>query len=132
MHDYAQYPSAAVTRTGDAAQPARDFWLHLQPMHFMAGLDRLTAMVAARRERASSRAELAELEPTIGAHLRAAGMQLVTTSQDDWLVHSERALDVQTVTPESGGRESARAGDAAGSRCAGAAPAHDGAADAAA
>ncbi len=93
-HDYAQYPSAAVTRTGDAAQPARDFWLQLQPMHFMAGLDRLTAVVL-HGSTGASRAELAELEPTIAAHLRTAGMQLVTTSQDDWLVHSERALDVQ-------------------------------------
>jgi hypothetical protein len=100
IDDYAQYPSAAVTRTGDAAQPARDFWLQLQPMHFMAGLDRLTAMVL-HGATGASRAELVELEPTIGAHLRAAGMQLVTTSQDDWLVHSERALDVRTVTPET-------------------------------
>jgi hypothetical protein len=100
IDDRAQYPSAAVTRTGDIAAPARDFWLHLQPMHFMAGLDRLTAMVL-HGSAGVARAELAELEPTIAAHLRAAGMQLVTTSRGDWLVHSERALDVQTETPET-------------------------------
>ncbi len=100
INDYAQYPSAAVTRSGDAGQPARDFWLHLQPMHFAAGLDRLTAVVL-HGSTGVSRAELAELEPTIGAHLRAAGLQLVTTAQDDWLVRSDRALDVQTVTPET-------------------------------
>jgi hypothetical protein len=44
---------------------------------------------------------LAELEPTVAAHLRTAGMQLVTTSYGGWLVHSERVLDVQTATPES-------------------------------
>jgi hypothetical protein len=100
IDDYAQYPSAAVTRTGDIAQPARGFWLHLQPMHFVAGLDRLTAVVL-HGSNDVSRAELAELEPIIAAHLRTAGMQLVTTSHDDWLVHSERTLDVQTVTPEA-------------------------------
>jgi hypothetical protein len=69
-------------------------------MHFVAGLDRLTAVVL-HGANDVSRAELVELEPTIAAHLRTAGMQLVTTSHDDWLVRSERALDVQTATPES-------------------------------
>jgi hypothetical protein len=100
VHDHAQYPSAAVTYTGDVGEPARGFWLHLQPMHFVAGLDRLTAVVL-HGANDVSRAELVELEPTIGAHLRTAGMHLVTTSHDDWLVRSERPLDVQTVTPES-------------------------------
>jgi hypothetical protein len=99
VHDYAEYPSAAVTRTGDAAERARDFWLHLQPMHFMAGLDRLTAVML-HGASSVARAELAELEPIIGAHLRTAGMQLVTTSRGDWLVHVERALDLQTTPPE--------------------------------
>jgi hypothetical protein len=100
VHDHDQYPSAAVTRTGDAGEPARGFWLHLQPMHFMAGLDRLTA-VELHGASDVTRAELVELEPTIAAHLRTAAMQLVTTAHDDWLVHSESALDVQTATPES-------------------------------
>ena len=100
IDDYAQFPSAAVTRTGDSGEPARDFWLHLQPMHFMAGLDRLTAVVL-HGSTGVARAELAELEPTIGAHLRVAGMRLVTTSQGGWLVHSEHTLDVQTATPET-------------------------------
>jgi hypothetical protein len=100
IDDRAQYPSAAVTRTGDIAEPARDFWLHLQPMHFMAGLDRLTAVVL-HGSTGVARAELAELEPTIAAHLRAGGMQLVTTARGDWLLHSERALDVKVETPET-------------------------------
>ena len=69
IDDYAEYPSAAVTRTGDAAERARGFWLHLQPMHFMAGLDRLTAVML-HGASSVTRAELAELEPMIGAHLR--------------------------------------------------------------
>jgi len=45
VHDHALYPSAAVMHTGDVGETARGFWLHLQPMHFVAGLDRLTAVV---------------------------------------------------------------------------------------
>jgi hypothetical protein len=100
VHEHQQYPSAAVTRTGDAGEPARGFWLHLQPMHFAASLDRLTAVVLHGASDVT-RAELVELEPTIGAHLRTAGMQLVTTAHNDWLVHSEQAIEVQTATPDS-------------------------------
>lgn len=100
VHDHARHPSGAVTRTGDVGETARGFWMQLQPMHLIAGLDRLTAVVL-HGANDVSRAELVELEPTIGAHLRTAGMHLVTTSHDDWLVHSERPLDVQTATPES-------------------------------
>jgi hypothetical protein len=99
VHDSSEYPSAAVTRTGDSFERARDFWLHLQPMHFMAGLDRLTAVML-HGSSSVARAELAELEPIIGSHLRSAGMQLVTTSQGDWLVHVDRVLDLQTAPPE--------------------------------
>jgi hypothetical protein len=98
--DHARYPSAAVTRSGAAGEPARGFWLQLQPMHFVAGLDRLTAVMLHGASDVT-RAELAELEPTIGAHLRTAGMHLATTAHNEWLVHSERALDLQMSTPDS-------------------------------
>ena len=100
IDNHAQYPSAAVTRTGDSNQPARGFWLQMQPMHFIAGMDRLTAVLL-HGSSGVARAELVQLEPTIGAHLRTAGMHLVTTSQNGWLVRSERTLDVQTATPET-------------------------------
>jgi hypothetical protein len=114
IDNHAQFPSAAVTRTGDSGEPVRDFWLQLQPMHLIAGLDRLTAMLL-HGSNGVARAELAQLEPTIGAHLRTAGMHLVTTSQNGWLARSERTLDVQTATPGDRRRDSARAGDAPGS-----------------
>ncbi|HKU15802.1 MAG TPA: hypothetical protein VJQ52_15505 [Steroidobacteraceae bacterium] len=100
IHEHAEYPSAAVMRSGDASARAPGYWLQLQPMHFSAGLDRLTAVML-HGANGVVRAELAELEPTIAAHLRTVGMELVTTSQEDWLVHSERALDLRTATPES-------------------------------
>ena len=118
-----EYPSAAVTRTGDAQERARGFWLHLQPMHFMAGLDRLTAVMlhgASRRHARGAGGAGADRS----AHICVtAAMQLVTTSQDGWLVHSRaRARRADRDARDCGG-ESARAGDAGGSRRAGAAPA---------
>lgn len=100
IHEPDQYPSAAVTRTGDVGERAGGYWLHLQPMHFVAGLDRLTAVLLRGSSRVA-RAELAELEPTIAAHLRPAGYSLMRTSLDDWLVRSDRTLDLLTCAPET-------------------------------
>ncbi len=45
LHDAAnEYPSAAVIRTGLSGQRADGFWLRAQPIHFAAGLDRLTTV----------------------------------------------------------------------------------------
>lgn len=93
------YPSAAVTRTGDSNERTSGFWLHVEPIHFAAGLDRLTALVL-QGERRVSEAERAELESLVAAHLRASGFDLVTTSAGDWLLRCPRALDVQTMSPE--------------------------------
>ncbi len=100
VHDYAEYPSAAVTRTGDAAERARDFWLHLQPMHFMAGLDRLTAVmlhgassVAARGTGGAGADRSARTcEP------RGCSWSRRREATGSYIV--ERALDVQTAPPE--------------------------------
>jgi hypothetical protein len=100
VQDHDRYPSAAVIRSGDVAARAQGFWMQLQPMHFVAGLDRLTAVMLHGSSRVA-RAELAQLEPTIGAHLRTAGLELVTTAHDEWLVRGERTLDVHTASPEA-------------------------------
>lgn len=93
------YPSAAVTRSGDLQKSAAGFWMHAQPMHFAVGLDRLTALTL-HGERRMSHAEREQLEPTIAAHLRASGFELVRTAAAEWLVHSEQPLDVYSVAPD--------------------------------
>jgi hypothetical protein len=95
-----QYPSAAVTRTGDSGERAAGFWLHALPMHFAAGLDRLTAVLLQGESRMAN-AERAELEPTVAAHLRSSGFELLSTASGEWLVRSERALELQTLSPEA-------------------------------
>lgn len=94
------YPSAAVTRTGDTGERAAGFWLHALPMHFAAGLDRLTAVLL-QGEGRIAKAEQAELEPTVAAHLRSSGFELLSSASGEWLVRSDRALEVQTLSPEA-------------------------------
>lgn len=94
----APYPSAAVTRTGESGERASGYWLHAQPMHFVAGLDRLTA-IELQGEARIVNAERAELEPTVAAHLRASGFELLSTSSGEWLMRSDRPLEVRTVSP---------------------------------
>ena len=55
-------------------EPARGFWLHLQPMHFMAGLDRLTAVVlhGASRRRARGAGGAGADDRRASAHCRDA------------------------------------------------------------
>jgi hypothetical protein len=97
-HDH--YPSAAVTRTGDIGERAGGYWLHALPMHFAAGLNHLTAVLLQGEGRVA-KAERAELEPTVAAHLRSSGFELLSTAGGEWLVRSDRALEVQTLSPEA-------------------------------
>lgn len=94
------YPGAATTRTGDIGSRAEGFWMQALPMHFSAGLDRLTA-VKLEGERALSAAERAELATVVAAHLRSSGFDFHETAEGEWLVHSARPLDVRTASPES-------------------------------
>lgn len=104
LHDAAgkypgTYPSAAVIRTGLTGQRASGFWLRAQPIHFAAGLDRLTTVPLQGAARMSA-AERAALSPTFVEHLQATGVQLFEGTDGEWLLRSEEPLQVQTVTPE--------------------------------
>ncbi|MFC4312165.1 hypothetical protein ACFPN2_23995 [Steroidobacter flavus] len=94
-----QYPSAAVIRTGLSGQRADGFWLRAQPIHFAAGLDRLTT-VPLRGQARMSVAERESLTPTIVDHLQSTGFELHVGADGEWLLRSEAPLQVQTVTPE--------------------------------
>lgn len=94
-----KYPGAAVIRTGLTAEPARGFWLRAQPIHFAAGLDRLTTVPLQGVARMSA-AEREALSPTFVDHLQSTGIQLHEGAAGEWLLSSEEPLQVQTVTPE--------------------------------
>ena len=100
LHDVAnEYPSAAVIRTGLSGQRADGFWLRAQPIHFAAGLDRLTT-VPLRGQARMSVAERESLTPTLVDHLQSTGFELHVGSDGEWLLRSDAPLQVQTVTPE--------------------------------
>lgn len=93
------YPSAALIRTGLTGDPASGFWLRAQPIHFAAGLDRLTTVPLQGAARMSA-AEREMLSPTLADHLHSTGFELHPGADGEWLLRSESPLQVQTVTPE--------------------------------
>jgi hypothetical protein len=93
------YPSAAVIRTGASRERATGFWLRAQPIHFAAGLDRLTTVVLHGAARMSEE-ERTLLEPIFIKHLQSSGLQLHHASNDEWLLRSDVSLQLQTVSPE--------------------------------
>jgi hypothetical protein len=94
-----QYPSAAVIRTGASGERAAGFWLRAQPIHFAAGLDRLTTVVLRGAARMNE-GERTLLEPIFIEHLQSSGLQLHHASNDEWLLRSDVSLQLQTVSPE--------------------------------
>ncbi|MBM0105106.1 hypothetical protein JM946_10110 [Steroidobacter sp. S1-65] len=94
----ADYPSGPVIRTAVEGAPASGFWLRAEPIHFAAGLDRLTT-VPLRGAARMSAAERAALSPTLAEHLQGTGFELHDGAEGEWLLRSE-PLQVQTVSPE--------------------------------
>jgi hypothetical protein len=93
-----KYPSAAVMRTGMTNERAAGFWLRVQPIHFIAGLDRITTVVLRGAGRMTA-AERSSLDPTFAEHLQSAGLGL-HAANDEWLLQSASTLNLHTVTPE--------------------------------
>jgi len=93
-----KYPSAAVMRTASTNERPAGFWLRMQPMHFIAGLDRITTVVLRGAGRMTA-AERSSLDPVFAEHLQPAGLEL-HAADDEWLLRSASPLNLQTVTPE--------------------------------
>lgn len=91
-----KYPGAAVMRTGLTNERAAGFWLRMQPIHFMAGLDRITTVVLRGAGRMTAE-ERSSLDPIFAEHLQSAGLEL-HAANDEWLLRSESQLRVQTVS----------------------------------
>jgi hypothetical protein len=99
LRDVAEkYPSAAVMRTGATNERALGFWLRMQPIHFIAGLDRITTVVLRGTGRMTA-AERSSLDPVFAEHLQSVGLEL-HAANDEWLLRSASPLQLQTVPPE--------------------------------
>jgi len=93
-----KYPSAAVMCTGATNERAAGFWVRVQPIHFIAGLDRITTVVLRGAARMSPE-ERSSLEPTFAEHLQSTGLELHSLG-NEWALRSAAPLQLQTVTPE--------------------------------
>src|SRR5688500_18281531 len=63
-----KYPRAAVMLAGSTNERAAGFWLRMQPMHFIAGLDRITTVVLRGAGRMTA-AERSSLDSVFAEHL---------------------------------------------------------------
>lgn len=96
----AGFPSAAVSAYGSLDAPGQANWLHADPVHFIAGLDRLSFLSLAGSAQVSA-PERAALEPILADHLRSWNCHLHSTAQSGWLIGSDRAFEVATANPEA-------------------------------
>lgn len=107
-----RYPSAAVSASGSiegvapgiATAQHQKSWLHAQPVHFIAGLDRLSFLTLAGDAEVSS-AERTALEPVIAEHLRSSDCELHSirsrVASSMWLIACDRSCNVTTACPDA-------------------------------
>jgi hypothetical protein len=94
------FASAPVSAFGSGAACAGEYWMHIEPVHFAAGLDRLTFLPLEGEARilATERTALAAL---IDEHLQPLDMQLHALSDGTWCARRAQALDIDTSNPEA-------------------------------
>ncbi len=93
-----EYSSAPLCALGSGLD-ASGVWMHAEPVHLVAGLDRLT-FVDLQRHAPLSVEERSALAQVLGAQFPHAQFTWHATAQS-WLIRSERALEVLTSTPEA-------------------------------
>lgn len=86
--------SAAVSMSGHDG-----YWLHAEPVHFVAGLDRLSFLSLVDEARVSE-AERASLFERLASHF-ASGDCVLQTTGSEWFLRITRPLQVMTSTPDA-------------------------------
>lgn len=94
------FASAPVSALGDGSAQAGEYWMHLEPVHFAAGLDRL-AFLALEGETRVLDTERISLAGVFDEHLRSLGMELHTLSDGSWCARRAEALAIATSNPEA-------------------------------
>lgn len=95
------FASAPVCAAGDATEAVTEYayWLHARPVHFAAGLDRLTFMDLEGAAQITD-AEHAELTRALHPHFPTQGFTLHATA-DQWFVACERPLQATMFSPDA-------------------------------
>ena len=96
----AQFASASVSARGSEAANAGGYWMHVEPVHFAAGLDRLTFMPLEGEARILD-TERTSIAAVLAGHLQSCGMEFHTLTDGSWCVRSAQAFDVTTSSPEA-------------------------------
>lgn len=94
------FASAPVSALGSRLAHAGEYWMHLEPVHFAAGLDRLAYLPLAGETRILE-AERTLLAKVLDEHLQSVGMQLHTLSDGAWCARGAQAFAVETSNPEA-------------------------------
>ena len=94
------FASAPVSALGSQAAHAGEYWMHLEPVHFAAGLDRLVYLPLEGETRILD-TERTLLAGMLEEHLRSLGMQLHTLSDGTWCARRANAFAVATSNPEA-------------------------------
>jgi hypothetical protein len=91
--------SAPLSRLGQTAMVDSHTWVHLEPVHLVAGLSDLAAMQLHGSSRVTHE-EHEALTATLNEHLTFENYELQPNNESGWLLRSTRELDAITVAPE--------------------------------
>ena len=95
-----QFASAPVSARGAEVAGAGDYWMHIEPVHFAAGLDRLT-FVPLEGEARILDTERALIAAVLADHLHSCGMEFHALTDGSWCVRSKQIFDATTSNPEA-------------------------------
>ncbi len=93
------YASAPVTARGSGFREPEALWLHAEPVHFLAGLDRLS-FVDLRHAAPVTSTERAALFDTLHAQFAMGDLTLHALG-DAWFIRAPAGLRVQTSPPDA-------------------------------
>lgn len=92
--------SAPVSAVGSRLAHDGEYWMHLEPVHFAAGLDRL-AYLPLEGETRILETERTALAGVLDEHLQSLGMELHTLSDGSWCARCAAAFAVETSNPDA-------------------------------
>ncbi|MFL6547590.1 MAG: hypothetical protein ACJ8OJ_02790 [Povalibacter sp.] len=102
----ASIASAPTSALGDDLPAAEGFWMHAEPVHLVAGMDRLT-FVPLQSHAPLSSDERSAIGQTLAAQFPHQGLTWHSTATH-WFIRSDRLLDATTSTPDAAGAHELR------------------------
>jgi len=95
-----EHASAPLCAQESGEDEAGTFWMHLEPVHFVTGLDRLN-LLPLRGAAGVTHEEGESLRAVIAAHLREWNLELCVLTDGTWNVRADQAMAITTTCPEA-------------------------------